>query len=165
MKTFIWKDQIKIVTGEITRPAQMRLGRAIGNLQGFFDDMTDDEAVAYLDNMMALAATRAIYVKVDDEWQTIFAEGDSFKNGVIRTVMDVGEGRDVEINGETFHFSHPLDPALLMRLPASLTYPWLDNVQEENGYVINRFLSVLNSLTRQPTATESPSASAPSSEP
>lgn len=153
MKTLVWRDQIKIVTGEISRPQQMRLGRAIGGLQGFFDDMTDDEAVAYLDNMLAIAATRAIYVMQDGEWRTVFAEGDSFRNGNVRTVLDVGDPVDLDINGEVFHFAHPLDPSVLMRLPASLTYPWLDNVQAENQYVIDRFLSVLNSLSSPPNST------------
>jgi len=147
MKTFVWRDLIKVVTGEITRLQQLRLQRDIANMAAIIEDMSNEEALMYLDDLMAMRATRALYVCVDGAWQEISAP------------------LEVEVSGEPLTFAMPMTPELFQQLPGSLTTPWLDAVQEENQFVIDRFLSFMRTETDILNSLAPSSAAAPSSDP
>lgn len=148
MRTTEWRDRVKVVTGQLNRAQTMRWTLDLGALKGVLASLSNDEAVMYFDDTLAIRAIRAIHVRQGEDWVEVAPD----------------QVVTMDCDGELLEFSNPMTRERLDNMPADLADLVYNAVEAENRYVIDRFLSAVTSLMDTQTSSEPGSDSAPSSE-
>lgn len=133
MGEFIWKEQIKIVTREITRGEQFEVWNTSRRL-GWMQAATIEESDERIAELVAQFATAAVYDCRKNKWQEA---------------------------SEVFDVPLPITADRFRDLPLSLANGWIESALKENGGLMN-ILSFPSASARITSAgSEPPSANTP----
>lgn len=148
MKTTEWNGLVRIVTGELTRPQNLRLQLDLRRL-GEIPDLSDEEYLMRMDDMITVNAIRAVFVCDEGEWRE----------------LKRGESVAVAHQGEPLTLEAPITADALGQFPVSLSQPVVKAAAEENRYTLDLFLAPVSTPTEVTSTPASASAVAPSSAP